>query len=254
MLLIAVAAAACDASGGDNIPTTSPSTHETPSATTSVTPSSVPSLVPSGPCANEYFPVVPNATWVYERTVDEKVNRFRQTVERMDDAGFALLLRFGGGGERDVWTCSPAGLASVEQYVTGPNGGPPPPGTVSFQDFESHGVSVPADLTIGSSWKQVVTSHAFFTVQGVRHREEQVVTTSYQAVGEERVETPLGVFDALKIETTSTTHKTAPTFGNGIDQTTTTEFTQWWSPAVGMVKLVSNTSNGSIVLVGLRVP
>lgn len=248
-MFLAVAGVACDPAGVDT-PTTASSVHETPTST----PASIPALVPSGPCANEYFPVVPNATWIYERTVDEKVNRFRQTVEEIDDAGFALLLRFGGGGERDVWTCSPAGLANVEQYVTGPNGGPPPPGTISFQDFRSNGVSVPADVTVGSSWKQVVTSHAFFTVNGVRHREQQVVRTSYRAVAEERVETPLGVFDAVKIQTTSTTRKTAPTFGNGIDQRTTSEFTQWWSSGVGLVKLMSDTSSGTIVLVGLRVP
>jgi len=248
LTFLAVAAVACDRSG-EGASTTAPNLPDAPSATTSA----IPALVPSGPCANEYFPVVPNATWIYQRTVDEKVNRFRQTVEEMNDAGFVMLLRFGNGGERDVWTCSPAGLANVEQYVTGRNGGPPPPGTVSFQHFRSQGVSVPADATIGSSWKQVVTSHAFFTVRGVRHREDQVVTTTYRAVAEERIETPLGVFDALKIKTTSTTHKTAPTFGNGIDQTTTSEFTQWWSRGVGLVKLSSDTSSGSIVLVGLRV-
>ena len=234
-----------------------PSVHETPTSTpiptTTATPPGIPTLAPSGPCANDYFPVVPNATWTYERTIDEKINRFRQTVEEMDDTGFVLLLRFGGGGERDVWACSPAGLANVEQYVTGPSGGPPPPGTVSFQHFRSQGVSVPADVAVGSSWKQVVTSHAFFTVQGVRHREQQVVTTSYRAVAEERIETPLGTFDTLKIETTSTTHKTAPTFGNGIDQTTISEFTQWWGLGVGLVKLSSDSSTGTIVLLGLRV-
>ena len=249
LAFLAVAAVACDPGSVDGA-TTTPSVHETPTTSASASPA----LVPSGPCANEYFPVVPDAVWVYERTVDGKVNRYRQTVEALDDEGFVLLLRFGGGGERDVWTCSPAGLASVEQYITGPSGGPPPPGTVSFQHFRSDGVSVPADLEVGSSWKQVVTSHAFFTIDGVRHREDQVVTTSNRAVADERVETPLGAFDAMKIETTSTTHKTAPTFGNGIDQTTTSEFTQWWSPGVGLVKLVSTNSNGSIVLVGLRVP
>ena len=228
--------------------------HETPTETPNATPAALPALVPTGPCANEYFPVVPNATWIYRRTVDEKVNRFRQTVEELDDDGFVLLLRFGAAGERDVWTCSPAGLANVEQYVTGPSGGPPPPGTIPFQHFRSNGVTVPTDVAVGSSWKQVVTSHAFFTIDGVRHREQQVVTTSYRAVAEERIETPLGVFDALRVETTSRTHKTAPTFGSGIDQRTTSVFTQWWSRGVGLVQLSSATSSGTIVLLGLRVP
>jgi hypothetical protein len=247
---LALAAVACDPAVED-APPSPRSAQESPSPSASPS-AAAPVLVPSGACANDYFPVVPDTTWLYLRTIDERSNRFRQTVEEITDSGFVMLLQFGNAGERDFWTCSPDGLANVEQYVTGPSGGAPPPDTIPFGHFRSQGVSVPADISVGSSWKQVVTSLAFFTVNGVRHRERQVITTSYRAVAEETVATPMGVFDSLKIETTSTTHKTAPTFGNGIDQTTTSVFTQWWSRGVGLVKLSSDTSSGTIVLLDIR--
>ena len=155
-----------------------------------------------------------------------------------------------------MWTCSPEGLVNLEQYETGPNGGAPPPGTVQFRHFRSEGVTVPTDIASGSSWTQIVTSRTVFTVGGVDHPERRVVTTSYRAVAEERVTTPLGTFDALKIETTMRTHKTAPTFGDGIDQRTTSFFTQWWARGVGLVQLVGNseTSTTTIALVGFHFP
>jgi len=200
--------------------------------------------------------VVRGVTSVFERTIGQKVARFRQTVEEVTDDGFVVLLRFGATGERDVWTCSPEGLINLEQYETGPNGGAPAPGTVRFRHFRSEGVTVPADLASGSSWTQTVTSRTVFTVAGVAHPEQRVVTTSYRAVAEESVTTPLGTFDALRIETTMRTHKTAPTFGNGIDQQTTSVFTQWWARGVGLVQLVGNsdTSTTTILLVGFHAP
>ena len=74
--------------------------------------------------------------------------------------------------------------------------------------------------------------------------EQQTVTTVYRVLGEETVETPAGTFDALKIDTRSTTHKTAPSFGNGIDHDATTiRYAQWWVRGVGLVMLMGN--NGS---------
>jgi hypothetical protein len=232
----------------------SPTLATTPSS--APTPTGIQTPQPSGACANDYFPVARGLTWVFERTIDQKVSRFRQKVEEITDDGFVVLLRFGSAGERDVWTCSSTGLTNLEQYVTGPDGGPPPLGTVAFHHFRSQGVTVPTDIASDPSWTQVVRSRTVFTANGVQYPEEQVVTTSYRAVTEESVTTPVGTFDAWKIETTLTTHKRAPTFGNGIDQRTTSVFTQWWAPGVGLVQLMG--SNGSstttIVLVGFHLP
>ena len=176
-------------------------------------------------------------------------------MSEIQDAGFAVLL-FDGAAERDIWTCSPEGLANIEQQITGEDGGPPPPGTIWFHHVRSQGVTVPADLSVGSTWRQVVHSRTVFTAGGVDHPEQQVMTTSYRAVGEESISTPVGTFQALRIETRVTTHKTAPTFGNGLDQRTVSVYTQWWAPGVGLVQLMGD--NGSttttIVLVGFRVP
>jgi hypothetical protein len=234
VVLAGTVACTSDGAGAPTDAPTSPSSTPTVIATPDV----------SGPCANDYLPVVRGVTSVFQRTIGQKVARFRQTVEDVTDQGFVVLLRLSATGERDVWTCSPAGLINLEQYETGPNGGKPPPGTVRFRHFRSEGVTVPTDVANGSSWTQVVTSRTVFTVDGVDYPEKRVVTTSYRAVAEESVTTPLGTFDALKIETTMTTRKMAPTFGNGIDQRSTSVFTQWWARGVGLVQLMEAAIRG----------
>ena len=77
----------------------------------------VPTPEPSGTCANDYFPVVPGVRWAFERTIGSRV-RYRQKVSELGDTGFAMLL-FDGAAERDIWTCSPEGLANIEQQVAG---------------------------------------------------------------------------------------------------------------------------------------
>lgn len=254
--VLIVGSVACTSEGATapSLAQGSPPSTATPSDATP--PAEIATPHTSGPCANDYFPVVRGLTSVFERTIDQKVARFRQTVEDVSDQGFAVLLRFRDAGERDVWTCSSEGLVNLEQYETGPNGGAPAPGTVQFGHFRSEGVTVPAVVASGSSWTQTVTSRTVFTVDGVDHTERRVVSTSYKAVAEETVTTPLGSFDALKIETTMTTRKTAPTFGNGIDQRTTSVFTQWWARGVGLVQLVgsSDSSTTTITLVGFHFP
>ena len=120
-----------------------------PTPSPSEAPPAIATPEPSGPCANDYLPVVPGLTWTYERAVGSRVNRYRQRVDAMDPRGFALLL-FDGAAERQIWTCSPDGLANIEQQITGEDGAAPPPGTTWFHHVSSIGVTVPADISIGS--------------------------------------------------------------------------------------------------------
>ena len=238
-LLAACSPAVSSSASGSGTPAESVSASPTPPDDSSVSPT--PSL--SGVCANQYFPVLADASWTYERVSVGKTTQIRQKFERILDSGFTVLMLLPGGGERDVWTCSEAGLANVEQYVTGPGGAPLPPGDVQFRHFRSHGVSVPADLHVGSSWNQVVTSEARFTLKGNRYREKQVVTTKFEAVGEETVTTPAGTFQALKVEITSRTHKTEPRLGVNLNHVTVS--TQWWAAGVGVVRMIVDTGSGS---------
>jgi hypothetical protein len=211
----------------------------------------------SDPCRNDYFPVVEGATWRYQRTALGRTTPIAQSFEAIGDAGFTVLQLLAGGGERDVWTCGADGLVNVQQYATGPHGGPPPPGTVDFHHFRSRGVTVPTELSPGSNWKQVVTSRARFNVAGTWYDERQVVKSTYRAADEETITTPAGTFDALKVLITTNTHKTAPDFGQGIDLRSGTSTMQWWAPGVGIVRSIIDAGSGStttIVLVAYDVP
>jgi hypothetical protein len=226
------------------------STGSPPSSTPTVRSPASPTPSLSGPCANSYFPVVEGASWTYARTSAGRSSPLRQSVATIAGAGFTILLRVPGGEEQDRWTCSPAGLANVGQTFSGPGGSPLPPGTTQFRHFRSHGVSVPSSPDVGSTWTQVVTSEARFVLKGTRHRERQVITTSYRAVGEESVTTPEGTYQALKVEIMSTTHKTSA--GLGVDLTATTKTTQWWVAGVGVVRSIVDTGSGTPTLILLK--
>ena len=229
-------------------PVTSPAATGSPSPTLGpvVSPSTGPVL--TGPCANDYLPVVDGASWVYLRTAAGRRTTIHQSIESISGTGFTVRQRLKGGGERDAWICSSAGLANIEQAV---------PGTTQFHEVSTVGVTVPASVHPGSSWKQVVRSTTRFEVGGVSYPETQVVTTVSRAVGEETVSTAAGVFEALKVQMRSTTHKTAPTFGSGIDQRTTSAITEWWVAGVGVVRRIVDTGSGfptTIELVRYRIP
>jgi hypothetical protein len=96
---------------------------------------------------------------------------------------------------------------------------------------------VPAEPSVGTSWTHVVTSRAHFTVGGVRYAQKQVVTTSYDVIGEGSITTGAGTFDALIVETTTESHQTTPGFGTGIDRRLVSRYTQWWARGVGLVRL-----------------
>ena len=214
-----------------------------PTPAGSGSPSPTPQL--TGQCANDYFPVVQGATWSYARTSGQKGSPIQQTITTVDAAGFTVLFDFSGAGERDAWTCSPAGLADVAQHQTGPGGGPPPPGTVEFGHFHSQGVTVPSDIHAGSAWTQVLTSRARFKAAGAWHVERWVVTTSYRAVGVESVTTPGGTFDAMRIEISASTHKTAPSLG--VNLTEIIKKTEWWTKGIGVVRRSQDPSLNTLV-------
>ena len=107
---------------------------------------------------------------------------------------------------------------------------------------------MPADIAVGSSWRQVVHSRTVFTAGGVDYPDSVAITT-YRAVGEESVTTPVGTFEALRIETRVMTHKTAPSFGNGLDQRTVGAYTQWWAPGVGTVQLMGDNGSSTTTIV-----
>ena len=109
---------------------------------------------------------------------------------------------------------------------------------------------MPAAVDVGVEWTSVVTSEARFSLNGKRYRETQVITTEYRAVSEESVSVPAGTFPAIKVEITSTTHKTEPDLG--VNLTAVSSITQWWTRGIGMVRSVIDTGSGTLTEIVLR--
>ncbi len=220
-----------------------PSVTVTPSAAGSGSPSSTPVL--SGPCANDYFPVVHGATRDYQLHEGAATARGRQTIIDIGGAGFTTLLLSPQGGQRDVWTCERTGLADVQTYSVTASGSPTP-GVVVFHGFRSVGVTVPKHLYVGAAWTQTVTSHGDFPVLGVDHPETQVVRSNYQVVGEGSISTPAGALHGLKVEITVTTDKRSRSLG--MHTISVTHVVEWVARGVGVVEATSKRPGFSSTL------
>lgn len=246
--------AACGSSGGSNASGGSsagtPPAPSVGSATSapSASASASPASAVTGPCANDYFPVVAGATWTYRHMVAGSTATGRQTLRAIGDRGFTTVTTSSQGSERDSWTCSSAGLADVEQHVSGSGGSITfggqtfQTGVQNFHDYRSRGVTIPASMHARATWIQVVSSHAVFPLAGVDYPETQVVTTSSRVLGVGRVTSPAGTFQCLKIQVTTSTRKTIPSLGQ--DLTSVSHGTIWVARGVGIVQSVTINASG----------
>lgn len=111
-------------------------------------------------------------------------------------------------------------------------------GQMKTESQKAEGELMPKDVHVGSTWstryETVVTntvSEVAGTVMTMKLR------TDSKAVGEEKVTVPAGTYDALKVETTSTSDVTLGE-GSALPSSTTTA-TQWWVKGIGLVKQVA---------------
>jgi hypothetical protein len=231
----------------------SSSTPATPTAAAPGSPS--PSPV-SGPCANDYFPVVEGATRVYQLRTNATTMRAQQTF-KVRGARFTSLLLSPQGGFLDMWTCGSTGLADVQTYAVTASGSPMP-GVVKFHGFRSVGVTFPKNLYVGAAWTQTVTSHSDVPQPGVGHPETQTVQNSYRVVGENNLATPAGGFHVLKIELISVTHTASPSTDPNDTKRgrVVTHTVEWVARSVGIVESVARRQGvlTTMRLVGLATP
>ena len=250
--------ASCGSSGGSSATSGSPSSAV---ATPTPTPTSTPVVSSSGSCANDYFPVVAGASWTYRTHVAQTTTVAHQTFVAITDSGFATVSRSSQGSERDRWTCAPAGLADVQQHVSGGAGSITfggqtfQTGVQNFHHYRCRGVTIPSHLGVGSSWTQVVRSSSRFDLAGSSYPETQVVTTASHVIGRASVTTPAGTFDALEVQTTATTRKAIPALGQHLSAVS--HGTLWVAHGVGIVESTMTNSSGFVtttILLAYRLP
>jgi hypothetical protein len=206
------------------------------------------SILPRGDCDHPYFPVSQGATWHYETTGNPS-STYTHSILSVGDSGFVDQYAFDSSGTTtsNQWKCEDGNLTTLTPSVAADGE------TFTFTITSNSGVTIPADLRIGSSWSQELTYEQTGEVSGVEINNMNQMTTTCTATGRESVTVPAGTFEALRLECNS---KITITIA-GIDPIVIdTSSVAWYAEEVGMVKTVSTASGveSSTVLLAYQIP
>src|SRR5512140_775170 len=69
----------------------------------------------TGPCANDYYPVVQGATWTYKSTGSPAGDyESTDTISSVKSDGFTLTSKFGDQTRTQDWNCTEQGLVALQ--------------------------------------------------------------------------------------------------------------------------------------------
>lgn len=196
----------------------------------------------TGLCANPFFPVVNGATWTYSATGGIEDFGFTNTITNAGADGFTLETAYTLEGNLHTsqgWACQADGLVALE-YNGGPSAALSAEGlSVDYVTTANSGITIPANLAVGSSWSQTMQLEGDMTLaEGMTGTATGGVTYTANAVGTESVSTPAGTFDAIKVEMQQDFNVTASLSGVTVPLSFTGVTTVWYVSGVGMVKTV----------------
>jgi len=211
----------------------------------------------TGACASLYFPVVNGATWTYSVTGGIQDFSYTDTITNVSAEGFTLNSSFdleGGLQRTQAWGCQADGLVALE-YNGGPAAALSTEGlNAEFHTTEITGVTIPTNLSVGSSWTQTMDIEGEITIgEGMTGAATGNVSFAGNAVGTESVSTAAGTFDAIKVEIQQDFSLTANIGGVSMPVTFTGTTTAWYASGVGMVKsVVTEDLMGSTTTIELQ--
>jgi len=214
-------------------------------------------IVAVGACANPYFPAVNGATWTYAVTGGIQDFSYTDTITNAGPDGFTISSTFdleGGLTRAQSWGCQAEGLVALE-YTGGPEAVLATEGlNAQFNTTGVSGVTIPANLSVGSSWTQTLNIEGDMVIgEGMTGSATGSVSIAANAVGTESVSTTAGTFDAIKVEIQQNFNVTANLSEVSMPVTFTGVTTAWYAPGVGMVRsLISEDLMGSTITVELQ--
>jgi hypothetical protein len=207
-------------------------------------PTEEPTAEPPSLCSNEYYPVVEGASWTYNVTGAPTGDyTFTDTITEVRADGFTLTSSFPDGLTRtQEWSCTSEGLVSLD-FGGGAAAGLTGSGIDAvFTTSDVTGVTLPADLAVGSTWQQSLSIQGDMNVsEGVTGSAEGDVDFDAAAAAIESATTPAGTFDALRIDFDLVFNITATVEDFTIPVTMTGVTTSWYAAGIGWVKSVSTT-------------
>jgi hypothetical protein len=192
-------------------------------------------------CAHPYYPGASlGATWTYQVTGDQVESfTYTDTITDVRPDGFTLSSAFDELNRTQEWSCTTAGLAALQfgggaaANLSGNNI------QANFTTTNSSGVTLPADLAVGSTWTQSLDIEGDMTVEGgISASAAGTVDYNAEAIAIETINVPAGSFEAIKIEFDTSFNINASVSGLTLPISITGVTTLWYAPGVGLVRSV----------------
>jgi hypothetical protein len=191
----------------------------------------------TGPCANDYYPVVQGATWNYKSTGSPAGDyKFTDTISAVKSDGFTLTSQFGDLTRTQEWGCKDEGLVALQL-------GGPSVATLNSQDLSFtfdvksvDGVTYPPEMNPGNKWGHVLDFEGKMDIAGEPATAEGNAQTTFKVLGEESVTVPAGTFQAMKVETNTNIVFTIQVQGIAVPASFSGTYLYWYAKGVGWVK------------------
>jgi len=210
-------------------------------------------------CNNPLYPVVVGATWTYAISGPPDSTQVR-TIQELRSDGFTDHDEFSGGISRTgEWSCQDGSLTALDPVgSSGATASVMTSGMMAaFQTTSSDGITLPAVVTEGTSWSQNITLEGMQTINDVEVASKLTFSNDCTGAGEETVTVAAGTFTARRVDCISSFVITITMNGMEIPTATNATTTIWYVEGVGMVKNVSNLSDGitaSVELTEYNIP
>jgi hypothetical protein len=197
----------------------------------------------SGLCANTYYPVLEGASHSYVAAGGPGGDfAFTITVSAVREDGFTLTTESDGVTVTQEWACTEEGLVALT-YGGGAAGAISVSGSeATYETSDVTGVTLPASIAVGDTWSQTFNITGTQTIPGMEEAAtvDGSASASYEAIGEESVETEAGTFTALKVAVTNIIDLTVNVSGISSASLFTSTGHIWYVAGIGWVKSVDS--------------
>jgi hypothetical protein len=205
-----------------------------------------PEIELGGLCANQYFPVLLNATWDYKGT-GEEIGDYTSTdtITEVREDGYTLTSQFEGLTRTQEWACTPEGLSALEyESGSGSSAGLSTAGmTAEFDTTNVEGISLPKVINAGDTWQQSFEITGTINMaEGMSAGASGTVLYDFEAMGMETVTVPAGTFEAMKLQIHITFNMVVDVQGMSLPIAFESDTSTWYAPGVGWVKSDESTS------------
>lgn len=239
-----------------NMPPTNTPTEIPPSPTPTLTP--IP--IPEGPCANIFYPLLPDAKWVYQTSGSGEQSRmsFQVTAVENDLASIHVVDEGAGIATDDTVRCADAAVINLplvyvslllSDYLDG-----------VLNTYQESGITAPSlsifeDNNWEYSWEveKLVEQPLKVEVPGLGSGHilrSNIVKFKSETTGiRETITVPAGIFPQAILVTSELR---APVTVGNVGASFIVKYREWYEPFVGLVKI--QTDSASLDYSGLPVP